>query len=215
MIIPQIQIEGSAHLFETTKMIDYLDQNNPLVIISKNVDWKDLEESFYKFYHEKKGRPIVPIQIMIGLLLLKYMFDLSDRDVIAQFQENIYYQAFCGKETFTKDAPCDPSQLSYFRKRIGNEGVEIIFAESVRINGSKALEKCCIADTTVQEKNITFPTDSKLILRAIKWILIIANFLSLPFRMNFKQELKNIKNQINFGKDKLHASKKEKLVTRL
>lgn len=40
--------------------------------------------------------------------------------------------------------------------------MELIFKESVRINGKDGEEEEIIVDTIVQEKNITFPTDDKL-----------------------------------------------------
>jgi IS5 family transposase len=53
---------------------------------------------------------------------LKYIFDLSDADVVANWEENIYYQAFTGQSFFVQKPPCHPSLLSQFSKRIGDEG---------------------------------------------------------------------------------------------
>ena len=50
----------------------------------------------------------------------------------------------------------------HFRKRIGETGVERILQESIRIHGKAAQSEEIIIDTTAQEKNITFPTDTKL-----------------------------------------------------
>jgi hypothetical protein len=69
---------------------------------------------------------------------------------------NIYFQAFCGVEQFQWEFPCDPTDLTYFRGRIGEQCVEKIFQASVRIHGESAQEKEVVIDTTVQEKNITF-----------------------------------------------------------
>ena len=63
--------------------------------------------------------------------------------------------------------PCDPSELVHFRKRIGESGVEKIFQASVVLHGKQALEREVVIDTTVQEKNITFPTDAKLRVKVI------------------------------------------------
>jgi len=76
--------------------------------------------------------------------------------------QNPYYQAFCGEVTFQWKLPCDPTDLIYFRKRLGAEGFEKILAVSVSIHGEEIEEKEACIDTTVQEKNITFPTDDKL-----------------------------------------------------
>jgi len=56
----------------------------------------------------------------------------------------------------------------FFRNRIGTEGIELIFKESIRINGKDGREQEATTDTTVKEKNITYPTDSKLHRKIIK-----------------------------------------------
>jgi IS5 family transposase len=99
---------------------------------------------------------------MVGLFLLKQIENLSDERVVGAWTRNPYYQAFCGEEHFRWETPCDPSEPVYFRKRIGEEGFEKIFKASVALHGKKALEKDVVIDTTVQEKNITFPTDTRL-----------------------------------------------------
>jgi len=64
--------------------------------------------------------------------------------------------------------PCEPSELVHFRNRIGEQGVELILKESIRVNGKDSDDDNASADSTVQEKNITFPTDSKLHKKIIK-----------------------------------------------
>ncbi len=64
--------------------------------------------------------------------------------------------------------PCEASELVHFRNRIGQAGIELIFKESIRINGKDGKEKEATVDTTVQEKNITYPTDNKLHRKIIK-----------------------------------------------
>jgi IS5 family transposase len=50
--------------------------------------------------------------------------------------------------------------LVIFKNRIGSDGIEKFFKESIRINGNDSNENEKVGDTTVQEKSITFPTDS-------------------------------------------------------
>ncbi|MEZ4907849.1 MAG: hypothetical protein R2771_09490 [Saprospiraceae bacterium] len=75
---------------------------------------------------------------------------------------NPYMQYFTGEAHFKHKFPCDPSDFVHFRKRIGIEGVEKIFAYSVKIHGKESKDKKMLSDTTVQENNTTFPTDAKL-----------------------------------------------------
>ena len=76
--------------------------------------------------------------------------------------ENGYYQYFCGEKFFKWKLPCHPTDLVLFRKGIGEKGVERILQISIELPGSKAKEYELLIDSTVQEKNITFPTDTKL-----------------------------------------------------
>ena len=83
--------------------------------------------------------------------------------MVEQWSENVYYQYFSGKENFTVAAPCEASELVHFRHRIGEKGTELILKESIRVNGKDGEEEIGTTDTTVQEKNITYPTDNKLL----------------------------------------------------
>ena len=74
----------------------------------------------------------------------------------------MYFQYMCGEVRIAAGAPCEASELVYFRKRIGESGIELILKESIRINQDDAQDDDVIVDTTVQEKNITFPTDDKM-----------------------------------------------------
>ena len=141
---------------------DTLDQRHPIYKLAGEINWDAFEEAFSKHYHAELGRPCKPIRLMAGLLILKHVRNLSDESVVGQWSENLYYQHFCGEREFQPAAPCEASELVHFRKRIGAEGMELIFRESIRVNGKDAEEREVVVDTTVQEKNITFPTDAKL-----------------------------------------------------
>ncbi len=134
------------------------------------------------------GRKAKPIRLMVGLIVLKHIRNVSDESVVEQFSENAYYQYFCGMESFTIAKPCVPTELVEFRHRIGEAGMELILKESIRVNlllddkrkenenrndgkdgrGRKSdTEQTAFIDSTVQEKNVTFPTDSKLLNKII------------------------------------------------
>jgi DNA-binding MurR/RpiR family transcriptional regulator len=76
--------------------------------------------------------------------------------------ENRNTLAFLGYPSVVDKRPCSPSTLTRFRKKIGQEGYELILQESFRIHGKKAFEKDCIADTTVQEKKYYFSNCFKI-----------------------------------------------------
>src|SRR5205814_2046528 len=141
---------------------EQLNHHHPLYILANQMHWIVFEEAFSKHYSENFGAPAKPIRLMVSLLILKHVRNLSDESVVEQWAENAYYQYFSGEKVFASKEPCVPTELVEFRKRIGEEGVELILKESIHVNGKDGQEKEGTTDTTVQEKNITFPTDSKL-----------------------------------------------------
>ena len=171
---------------------DTLSRKHPLYILANRVDWQRFEDAFSPLYCADNGRPAKPIRLMVGLLMLKHIRNISDESVVEQWSENLYYQYFCGLQQFVPTAPCEASELVHFRKRIGESGIELIFKESIRINGDDSHDDDVNADTTVQEKNITFPTDSKLHKKIIKKVLKIVKVEQLPLRQSYTRTLKKL-----------------------
>ena len=115
--------------------------------------------------------------------------------VVSQWSENAYYQYFCGGLEFMPKQPCDASELVHFRNRIGEKGMELILAESIRVNTDHDNEDhfdTAFIDSTVQEKNITYPTDAKLHKKIIKNVLKIVHDNCLPLRQSYTRTLKGI-----------------------
>ena len=127
------------------------------------------------------------------MLILKHLRNLSDESLVEQWSENAYYQYFCGMQEFTPSAPCASSKLVHFRKRIGEKGIELIFQESIRVNNEDDEDQhhdTAFIDSTVYEKNITYPTDAKLHKKIVKKVLGIVRKLSLPLRQSYTFVLK-------------------------
>ena len=129
---------------------------------------------------------------MVSLLILKHTRNLSDESVVEQWFENIYYQYFGGEKVYACGAPCEPSDLVHFRNRIGSEGIELIFKESIRVNGKDGREQEATTDTTVQEKNITYPTDNKLYRKIIKKCVAIADKEDIELRQSYTRTVKKL-----------------------
>jgi len=174
------------------KLEDQLDGKHSLYILANIIDWKVFEDGFRKYYSKDKGAPAKPIRLMVGLLILKHIRNVSDEVVVEQWSENMYYQYFCGNEYFECKQPCDASELCHFRDRIGDDGMALIFKESIRVNGNDAKEASVLIDTTVKEKNITFPTDNKLHRKIIVKCKSIAEKTKITVRQSYKFELKKL-----------------------
>jgi len=182
-------------------LLRQLNPKHPLLVLAQNLPWELFEKEFAPLY-ASVGRPAKPIRLMVGLLLLKQIENLSDERVVQAWVQNPYHQAFCGLEHFQWDLPCDPTDLVYFRKRIGEAGVERIFKASVVLHGETSLEREVVIDTTVQEKNITFPTDTKLRVKVMNRCWKLADEENITLRRSYRRELKKTLRVIRFGKNR-------------
>ena len=173
-----------------------INMSHRLVKLSKIVKWDWLESVVSKHYCLNNGRPGGSIRLMMGLLILKDIEGQSDESVCERWVENPYWQYFCGEEFFKHKFPITPESLSYFRKRIGEAGMECILAETIRLGfvtgvvTKKDIENITV-DTTVQEKVVTFPTDSKLRHRARKALVLLAKQYDVPLRQTYVRKSKN------------------------
>ncbi len=182
-----------ASLFSS--LDDLLNQQHPLHKLSHKINWSVFEEAFTPLYCPDNGRPAKPIRLMCGLLILKHLRNLSDESVVEQWSENAYFQYFCGMQEFVPSFPCNSSELVHFRKRIGEKGIELILCESIRVNDDKSDDEhhgTAFIDSTVQEKNITYPTDTKLHKKIVGKVLKIVKELNLPTRQSYTFVLKGI-----------------------
>jgi transposase, IS5 family len=153
--------QGENRMFEQD-LEHLLDQRHELYKLANRFPWERFEEAFAGYYAEV-GRPAKAIRQMVGLLLVKQLKNVSDEEVCRLWRDNPYVQYFCGEAFFQWGQPCDPSDLVHFRKRIGEAGAEMIFKATVNLHRD-AIEKEdeLVVDTTVQEANVTHPTDVKL-----------------------------------------------------
>ncbi len=193
---------------------EQLSHKHPLYILANKIDWKIFEEAFARLYSDE-GRPAKPIRLMVSLLMLKHIRNISDESVVEQWAENCYYQYFSGEKVFACGAPCEASELVHFRNRIGEAGIELIFKESIRVNGKDARQDEGTTDTTVQEKNITYPTDNKLHRKIIKKCSSIADKEGIELRQSYSRTLKKLlmaQRFRNHPKNKGRARKADKKV---
>ncbi len=174
-----------------TPLKRFINLEHELCILSGQIDW-DLMEMEFSVYFSEIGRPSVPIRRMVGLLLLKHIYNLSDEAVVDRWIENPYWQYFSGEKVFQTQKPFDPTEFIHFRNRIGKEGVEKLLKASIQLFGKEAQEKEVLIDSTVQEKNITYPTDAKLHKRIIEKVNKIAKQEGITLRQTYTRTLKQL-----------------------
>ena len=127
---------------------------------------------------------------MVGLEYLKQIYNLSDEQVVKRWVENPYWQYLCGEVYFCHEMPIDPSSLSRFRGRIGESGCAKLLAESIQAGlKSGAVKprdlKRVTVDTTVQEKAVAYPTDSKLLNRSCERLVKLSRRQGIKLRQSY------------------------------
>ena len=166
----QHETTGSGDLFRA-RLDQIINMKHELVQLAGRIDWAWIDSEIAPLYSEK-GRPGIETRFVIGILLLKHIFGLSDDGVCDRWVCDPYFQYFTGEEFFQHAFPHERSDMSHWRKRLGPK-LELLLAESLRVaHQTGALRTQDLAkvnvDTTVQPKNVTFPTDAKLLHAAIK-----------------------------------------------
>jgi len=192
---------------------DFIDPKHKLALLADSIDWNYFEEEFKSDYSEN-GAPSVPIRLMVGCLILKHLYNLGDETLSERWEQDNYFQYFCGMTFFEHRFPFDPSDFVHFRKRIGESGIGKIFAYSVKLHGKDVIKngKFVLSDTTVQENFTTFPTDSKLCKKVIEKCNKIADKEDIQQRQKFIKESKQLLRSTYNGKHpkRVKAAKKAK-----
>lgn len=169
-----------------------LDPDQELFKLTRIIDWTRLEAEFGGLYCPDNGRPGISIRLMAGLHFLKHTFGLSDEQVVAQWVLNPYWQFFCGEEFFQHKLPIHPSQMTRWRRRIGEAGMEKLLGLTIEagkrslIVTERSFEKV-IVDTTVQPKAIQHPTDARLYRKVHSAMLRIAEKEGLDLRQSYRK----------------------------
>ncbi len=144
------------------------------------------------------GRPRLPIRLMAALLYLKHAFNLSDEELVARWSENVVWQYFSGQDYYTPTLPCDATQIGRFRTAIGEAGVEELLKATidtaVQTKAVRPVEfERIIVNTTVQEKAIAHPVDSRLLEIARAKVVQAAKRVGIALKQTFVQEGKELR----------------------
>src|SRR5205823_4704506 len=173
-----------------SRLDQIIDMNHALVKLARAIDWRFLEDSFGEAYSDGPGMPPLATRLMAGFAILKHTFNLSDEELCARWVENPYFQYLCGEEFFCHKLRFDRSSLTRWRQRMGEEKIIALLQESLSVAVKTGAMKPSdtrrvIVDTTVEPKNVTFPTDAKLLNRAREKLVKLAKKLGVDLRQSY------------------------------
>lgn len=190
-----------------------LDENHELIKITKTINWVSLSEKIAKFYCPDNGRPTKPARAKVGLLILKHLYQLSDKDAVDLLKRDIYAQYLCDVSLKEAKNFLNPSSLTRLRKQIGVEGIKLIEQEVLNsLKRAKLLRgRKLICDTTVVPSDIAYPTDVSLLekvrQKALKYLEAAKEFGARSYR-TYKRTAKKV--YLSYQKIRHHTVKSRK-----
>ena len=183
----QTRQSGSNDLFRA-RLDQIINMDHELIRLARKIDWEWIDAELADRF-SAKGRPATETRFMVGLLILKHMFALSDEGICERWVYDPYFQYFTGEEFFQHVFPHERSGLTHWRGRIGDK-LDLLLQESLRVaHDTGALKMADLArvtvDTTVQPKNVTHPTDAKLMLKATLQLGALAKRHGVALRQSY------------------------------
>lgn len=221
---PEIKRDNGQQDLFRSRLDQIINMKHPVVHLSQVIDWAYLERTLDPYY-SSVGRPGLSIRLMLGLHFLKYIYNLSDEGVCYRWEENPYFQYFCGESFFKHGLPIERSSLSHFRDRLDEGLLEKLLQSSLSSAyklGALSLKdlRRVALDTTVQEKAIAHPTETGLLSKALNKLSSAAQRFGIKVRQHYKRvvkrasimagrylharQMKRAKKKIKFIRTRLH-----------
>ena len=175
---------------------------HPLVRMAKLIDWEQAEAITSHWFSDTTGRQAKSGRLIVGLFLLKQMKNVSDEELPALWVENPYWQYFCGEEYFQHEFPIHPTSMSKWRKKMTETDAEALLSLTITLAlSSKTIKRSDMkrvnADTTVQEKAVEYPTDTRLCTKAIIQLGKLSKQHGVKLKQNYKFTAKKLHFKIN------------------
>lgn len=98
-----------------------LSKGNRWVRMAHAIPWDSIVCHYDKLFTSLEGRPPISGRVVLGAIVIKHYLNLSDRETIAQIQENMFMQYFLGYSSFTNEEPFSPTLFVEIRERLSLE----------------------------------------------------------------------------------------------
>jgi len=189
-----------------------LRSDNRWVKLAKLIPWEEIEQFYMKSLSETgMGASALPARRALGALIIKERLGFSDRETVAQIQENPYLQYFIGLKAYQDEPAFDASMLVHFRKRFGNGELnkinELVSSKAIKEQEKRSKSKKSdkdddgeaggsgkeqrkgklLMDATCTPADITYPTDLKLLNDAREKSEEIIDILHQPLKGKYKK----------------------------
>ena len=115
-----------------------------------------------------------------------------------RWSENVLWQFFSGMDYYEHRLPCDATQIGRSRRDLGEHSMELLLeatidtAVAIKAVKPKDLERV-IVNTTVQEKAIAHPVDSRLLEIARHKVVSAAQRVGIQLKQTFSKEGKELR----------------------
>lgn len=197
---PKKPVPPTNDLFKQP-LAEMINLDHQLVKLADTIDWHLIIHHFSRHFPSKFGRPALSPRLVAGLLYLQHAYDCSDQAIINTWIENPYVQYFTGEIYFQTQSPLDGSSLTRWRKRIGEEGVELLLLATIEAAKKLGMMRessadQVIVDTTVMPKNVAHPTDSRLLERSRQHLVKLADEYEIALRQNYNREAPRLAVQV-------------------
>ncbi|MCK4627052.1 MAG: IS5 family transposase [Phycisphaerae bacterium] len=140
------------------RIYSLIPENHFLKALQKAIDWKFIDKRCRQLYSEK-GRPAHPAQTMFKLILLQFMYNLSDRQLEEAVRFRINFRWFVGLTGL--DPGPDHTTFCRFRDRIG--------AHTLAVMMNDVVEQASQAGLVSDMLSITDATHVKAKVNTYRW----------------------------------------------
>lgn len=162
---------GQIDVFDHLIFEKLIPKDHLLVKIDSIVDFKFVYDKVVNKY-SPLGRSSKDPEMMLKILVLEYLYKLSDVQVVNRIKTDVAFRWFL--KLSIDDTVPDDTTISHFRvKRLGEEDFEEFFNEIVRQCIEKDLIKTkrYMIDSTDVAANANYPSDKKIIRNAYKNVI--------------------------------------------
>ena len=184
MSIDQAGLNGGAVHSRTVPI--KIEKKHPLLQLANSLCWDELADIILPDLKSTTskgkwwlGRPL-RLRIHLGAYLLQHIYNITDREVEYSIKDNAAYQLFCGRTVVLKWHCPDHTKIEEFRSRLSPDTQKNL-ANAIAAKAEKlgfADPSHVDIDSTIQEANMAYPSDSNLLCKLAKMAKVAADYMN-------------------------------------